>query len=231
MASQLASPLPELSPDERRELELYRCGALTQHRPLPAWRLALEAVVALRSLVSLAVLGLVVLLAISLLTVSGSLDQRLSGAFQRTGQSLTAAGQAVSDVFNPTHPPRYAISQDTEFASLRTISIGDALGQSDEFTYTLMDIRRREDASGNPDFAQYAVIQRQYRVPRETKLLGITVHVDRGEQQYILDRGETFRLGDELNKVNWISAAERRLAVASYRHPDEFAGRLAFDGA
>jgi len=29
--------------------------------------------------------------------------------------------------------------------------------------------------------------------------------------------------------VNWISAADRRMAVGAYRNPDQFAGRLAFD--
>lgn len=229
MASQLAPPPNDLRPDERRVLGLYHQGLISERRPQPAWRLAVEALLALRSLLTLAVLALLVLLAISLVSVSGSLDQRLSGALQRTGQTFTAIGQGVSDTFNPTHPPRYAISQDTEFSSLTAIGAGEAIGSSSEYVFTLADVQRRSDASGNPDVAQYAVIQRRYQVPRETKVLGLTVHVDRGEQQYVLDRGETFRIGRQLYKVNWVSAAERRMAVAVYRNPDQFAGQLALD--
>lgn len=208
---------------------MYREGHIPAQRPAPAWRLVLEGILALRSLLSLAVLALIVVLGISLASVSGSLDQRISSAVQRTGQTLATVGQAVGDAFNPTHPPRYPITQDTEFSSLVTVGVGGRLGQSSEYTFTLADVRRRGDASGNPDIAQYAVLQRQYTVPHETKVLGITIHVDRGEQQYILDRGETFRIGGQLYKVNWISAGEERLALGVYRSPDQFAGRLAFD--
>lgn len=228
MASQLVPPPTELKPDERRMLELYREGRVSPRRP-SAWPLVVEALLALRSLVTLLVLAFVVLLAISLVSVSGGVDQRLSGAVQRSGQALTAARQAIGDVFNPIHPPRYPISQDTELSSLQTMSIGDSVGQSADFTFTLADIRRRDDASGNPDFAQYAILHRQYRVPHETKILGVIVHSDRGEQQYILDRGVSFRIGNQLYKVNWISAVERQVAVGAYRNPDQFTGQLAFD--
>jgi hypothetical protein len=232
MASQLAPRLPSrLTPDEERLLDLYRHGRVTPPPRAPGWRVAIEALVALRSLVTLALLGLLVLLAASLLSVSGGLQQRFSSAVSRTGQSLTAAGQAIGDVFNPRHPPRYSITQDTEFSTLQTLRAGDTLGQSAEYVYTLADVRRREDAGGAPDFAQYAVLERRYRTARETKVLGLTVFTDRGEQQYVLDRGVSFRIGAQLYKVNWISAVERQMAVGVYRNPDQFGGRLAFDSA
>jgi len=230
MAIQVApEPRAELSADERHVLELYRSGRLQPARPAPAWRLILEAAIALRSLLTLAVVLLIVLFALSLSSTVGSLNDRLTGAAQRTGQAITGAGQAVSDAFNPTHPPRYAITQDTEFSSLETVGAGQAFGHSSQYVFTLEGIQRREAGSANPDFAQYATVARRYQVPRETKVLGITIYVDRGEQQYILDRGETFRIGGQLYKVNWISSAQMQMALATYRSPDQFAGRLAFD--
>jgi hypothetical protein len=230
MASQLAPRVPNtLTPEEERLLELHRRGHVAAPSSTPVWRLAIEALLALRSLVALTGLALAVLLALSLASATGGLEQRVGAAVQRTGQAVTSAAQAVGDVFNPTHPPRYPISQDTEFTSFLTLHPGDAVGQSADYTFTLADIRRRDDASGNPDIAQYAVLQRHYRTPRETKLLGITVFVDKGEQQYALDRGVTFRIGSQLYKVNWISAAEQQMAIGVYRNPDQFAGKLAFD--
>ena len=230
MASQLAPRPPHgLTPEEERLVELHRRGYVAAPRPAPAWRLALDALLALRSLVTMAVLALVILLALSLVSTSGGLEQRVSGAVQRTGQAVGGAAQAVGDAFNPTHQPRYPISQDTEFSSLLTLRTGDPIGQSADYTFALADIRRRDDASGNPDVAQYALLQRQFRTPRETKVLGITVFVDRGEQQVVLDRGVTFRIGSQLYKVNWISATDRQMAVGVYRNPDQFAGKLAFD--
>lgn len=230
MASQLAPrPPTDLTPDEQRLLERYRRGHRDEPAKAPAWLLLVQGLLALRSLATMAILALALVLAVSLATVSGGVEQRLSGAVQRTGQVLTSAARAVGDVFDPTHPPRYPISQDTEFSSLTTVRVGDTIGQSTAYTFTVADIRRREDASGNPDIAQYAVLQRQFQTPRETKILGITVRVDRGEQQFIVDRGETFRIGPRLFKVNWISASDRQLAIGVYRAPDQFAGKLAFD--
>ena len=189
----------------------------------------MELVRTIRSLLLLGVLLAVVLLAVNFSSASGQLAQRLSGALQRTGQGFATAGQTVADAFNPTHPPRYAISQDTELAALSTMRIGETVGVSRDYDFALAGIRRREDASGNPDVAQYGILQRRYKTPRETKILGVTVRVDRGEQQYVLDRGETFRIGGTLYKVNWISASEQQMAVAVYRNPDQFAGKLAFE--
>jgi len=45
----------------------------------------------------------------------------------------------------------------------------------------------------------------------------------------VLDRGETFRIGGKLYKVNWISAADQQVALGIYRNPDGFADRVAFD--
>src|SRR3954464_4484241 len=34
---------------------------------------------------------------------------QMSGALERTGQAVAASGQAVRDIFDPTHPPRDAL--------------------------------------------------------------------------------------------------------------------------
>lgn len=200
-----------------------------RHRPLTAVWLALELLRTLRSLALLGAVLLIVLLAINFTSSAGQLSQRLSGAWLQTQQGFASVGQVLIDAFNPTHPPRYPISQDTEFSSLSTVRVGDNLGDSGQYQFRLAAIRRRDAASGKPDFAQYALLQRQYKVPRETKVFGFTVYVDRGEQQYVLDRGVTFRIGKMLYKVNWISGADQQLAAATYRNPDQFAGTLAFD--
>jgi len=231
MASQLAPPPPtDITPDEWRLVETYR-----QHRGVswaPArgggWRLAFEALIALRSLATLTVIGLVLLLAWNFVGVPGQIGQRVGPALERTGQALRSASQDVADVFNPTHPPRYSISQDTEFSALQVFRGGDIIGDSRDYTFALAAIRHRDDA-GSADFAEYALLNRQYKVARETKLLGITVRTDRGEQQFILDRGVTFRIGSRLYKVNWLAAGEQQVAIGMYRDPDRFAGKLAFE--
>lgn len=224
MASQLAPRPTDISPEEWRAVQEYR----QQRRPGGPW-LALELVLAVRSLLTLVILALLVMLAINFVSTTGQVGQRLSGAWQRTEHAFGSAGQAMADTFNPTHPPRYAISQDTEFASLSALHAGDSIGDSRDYTFTFSAVHRRDDATANPDFAQYATVDRAYKIPRETKILGVTVHTDRGQQEYVLDRGETFRVGTGLYKVNWVSAADRELALATYRNPDQFAGKLAFE--
>jgi len=228
MASQLAPRQPaDVTPDEWLLLQAYR-----QHHNARlhggGWRIALEALLAVRSLATLAVLGLVLLLALNFVGVSGQLGQRVGAAVERTGQVLGTAAQGISDAFDPTHPPRYPISQDAEFSALQIVHTGEAVGDSQDYTFTVAAIRHRDNA-GTAEFSEFAELNRQYKVPRETKILGITIRTDRGEQQFTLDRGVTFRIGTRLFKVNWISATDQQLALAVYRSPDQFTGKLAFE--
>lgn len=226
-----ADPRPEqhLTPTEQGPLSGYRANAFAPAQRPSGWWIALELIRTVRSLILLAALALVALLIVNFSTSAGQLGQRLGGAWQQTGHGVAAAGQAVADAFNPTHPPRYSISQDTELASLTTLQVDSSIGDSRDYQFTLGAIRRRDDGSSNPDFAQYAQLNRQYKVPRETKILGLTIRVDRGEQQFILDRGVSFRIGAKLYKVNWISATDQQIALGVYRNPDQFSGQLIFD--
>jgi hypothetical protein len=135
--------------------------------------------------------------------------------------------QGLVDLADPTHPPRAGLPLDTEFEALRIVDAGQPLGESTEYLLRVEAIRRREGAQ-SPDTAQYAVITRQYRVPRETKILGLTVRVDRGEAEHILDKGESFQIGRDLYKVNWISAEQGQVAIAQYRLPDQVTAPLEF---
>jgi len=229
MALDASAPPPtELQTPEPRWAEQYEPRPVARQFGAGLW-LALEMFRTVRTLVSLGVLLLLVLVVVNFTSTAGQLSQRLNSAWQRTEQGFVAAGQAVADAFNPTRPPRYPVSQDTEFGSFFAVRVGETVGDSPVYKFTLGGIKRRDDAGGNPDVAQYALLNRQYKVPRETKILGVTVRVDRGEQQFVLDRGETFRIGGKLYKVNWISAADQQMAAGVYRNPDQFAGKLAFD--
>lgn len=190
----------------------------------------MEGILALRSLLWLVVVALALLLALNFVSATGGIGGRVSGALSGTGQALSAAKQTIGDLFNPTHPPRYAISQDTELSSLMTIGPGQDVGQSRQYVFRLSAIHVRDNA-GSSAFADYAVLDRQYITPKTTSLFGITLRVDRGQRQYVLDRGETFRIGQVLYKVNWISASQNRMALGTYRYPDRFAGKLAFQAS
>ena len=90
------------------------------------------------------------------------------------------------------------------------------------------DIRRRAGAD-SADTALYAVIHAELRQPRETRILGQLVRSDADAHDYVIYKGETFRIGRALYRVNWISQDENALAVGRYRSPDAVSASLKFD--
>jgi hypothetical protein len=215
-----------LSDEERALVLAHRQGWLGPGQPAPPQRsllrLLLGVIGATIGLLLIVVLVVVLVSLVQVVTVTnqtaGSLSERASQAAATTGRTLAGVAQDLADRLDPSHPPRVALTQDTEFETLRLARPGDTLGETGEYEFVLTGIRRRDGAT-TPDTAQYAVVTRRYRVPRETKLLGLTVRVDRGETEHYLDRGESFRIGQSLYKVNWVSPERDQVAVAQYRPP------------
>jgi hypothetical protein len=223
-----------LSDDERAILHAYRLGALG---PLPAQprrsalRWLLAAIGGTVGLLLVVILVVVLMTLVQFVTVTnqtaGSLTDRANQAVAATGQTVGSLAQNVADRFNPTHPPRTVLAQDAEFESLRVVRPGDVIGETGEYVLTLEAIRRRE-GQVTADTAQYAVVKRAYRAPRETKVLGFTVRVDRGEAEHYLDKGEAFRIGRDVYKTNWVSTERNQAAFAQYRTPASATSLLDF---
>lgn len=157
----------------------------------------------------------------------GGIGGRLDRAIASAGSVAASAGQRVTDALDPTHPPREGVVLDTEIDGYRRLSPGDPIGEGDGFRYTLRDIRVRDNATSPAD-RQYAVIQRERVTPQPRSLIGVPLPPDRGEAEYILDRGELFQIGPTLSKVNWISATRREVGLTTIRQPDQAVGPIEF---
>ena len=184
--------------------------------------------------IGLVLIGLLLILLVTLvnfMSIAGQpfagVGERASAAADRTGRAIGDLLQGMADRVNPSHPPRGPIDQDTEFDGFRVVGVGELLGETGEYEFRVESIRRRDNAAA-PDTAQYAVIKRQYREPRETKVAGVIIRVDRGEAEHYLDKGESFRLGRALLKINWVSAERGQVAVGQYRQPDRVTVPLEF---
>jgi hypothetical protein len=69
----------------------------------------------------------------------------------------------------------------------------------------------------------------ELRQPRETRLLGLLVRSDSDPHEYAVYKGETFRIGRALYRVNWISKAENAIAAGMLRNPDNTTQALKFE--
>lgn len=149
-------------------------------------------------------------------------------AIQQTEHAVGAAVQVLRDARDPYHPPRYAIAQDVEIDQLTVIDAGQLLGRSAADTFTVTGVFRR--AAGSSGHAlRYAKVHRELKVPKVTKILGITVHTDRGAAEYALYRGELFGIAHRYYRVNWLSLARQEVAIIRLRRPGEGTGPLVFD--
>lgn len=150
---------------------------------------------------------------------AATVGDRVGAAFQQGVNALGAAAQQARDAFDPTHPPRTALAQDTEIDELLRVGVGQELAGAGTRTVTLVSVQRREGADG-PDTAVYATLKSELRVPDETKVLGVTLRSTRDPREHHLYRGETFRIGTRLYKVNWVSIERQQAAIAAYRDQD-----------
>jgi hypothetical protein len=159
--------------------------------------------------------------------VVGGVSGGLSGAAASASQALSSAERSLRDAADPTHPPT-GLTYDTEYASLQTVRLGQELPGGRDYVLTLQAIRRRESAD-SPDTALYAVMHAELRQPRETRILGQVVRTDKDPHDYYVYKGENFRLGRAIYRVNWISQEDGSLAAGAYRRPDAVSAPLKFE--
>lgn len=192
---------------------------------------AIQALVLLLLLAIFAVVLLLVLAVGSLLNVpgqvTGGVTGGLSSAASGAGQALTSAERSLRDATDPAHPPT-GLTYDTEYSSLQTWKVGDALPDARDYAISLQAVRRREGAD-SPDTALYGVVHVELRQPRETRLLGQVVRSDKDAHDYIVYKGESFRIGRAIYRVNWVSQQDNTLAAGVYRRPDTVSAALKFE--
>jgi hypothetical protein len=192
---------------------------------------ALQTVMLLLLLGILAAVLLVLFAVASLVNVpgqvAGGVGSQVSGVASQAGRAVSGAQQALQNATDPNHPPT-GLVYDTEFSSLQTWHVGDGLPGGTEYVLTVQGIKRR-DGADSPDTALYAVVHAQLRQPRETRLLGQVIRSDTDPHDYAVYKGETFRIGRVVYRVNWISQDDNGLAAGVVRRPDAVTAPLKLD--
>ena len=173
-----------------------------------------------------ALAGLLGLVGVGGRATSGFGD-RIGGAIERGANAFGTAVQTVRDAADPAHPPRQALAQDAEFEELIRLDVGSSLAGSNKRTLVVTGIHRREQAD-NPDATSYATVHTELNEPQENRVLGVVVGTTRDPRDFYLYKGESFRLGRRLYKVNWVSPERQQIAVAAYRDPDRVIAPLKF---
>jgi hypothetical protein len=175
----------------------------------------------------IAVLAGVVVTVVSVRSIANAPGQ----AANDVGASLTGAvggaRRAIQDVTDPNRPPT-DLAYDTEFAALQLWRLGDGLPGGTRYVLTVGAIRRREGAP-SVDTGQYAVVHAELRQPNEARFLGQVLRSDSDPHDHVVYKGETFRIGRALYRVNWISQEEGAMAAGLYRRPDAVSARLVFE--
>lgn len=185
-----------------------------------------SAIQVLTLLILLGILAGVALVFVSIASLT-NVPGQFSGVSSQASKALTVAQQAVQNVTDPNHPPM-GLVYDTEFASLEVWHTGEGLPGGAQYVVVLQAIRRR-DKSDSPDTALYAVFHAELRQPHETRLLGQLVRSDADPHDHVVYKGETFRLGRALYRVNWISQSDGTVAAGVVRQPDSVTQPLKFE--
>jgi hypothetical protein len=159
--------------------------------------------------------------------LAGGVSTGLGGVASEASRAVSGAQQALQNATDPNHPP-IGLTYDNEFSALPVWHVGDGLPGGTQYVLSLQTIRRRAGAD-SPDTALYAVIHAELRQPRETRILGQLVRSDADGHDYVIYKGETFRIGRAWYRVNWISQDENALAAGRYRNPDAVSAPLKFD--
>jgi hypothetical protein len=177
-------------------------------------------------LLLLAILAAVVFVFFSVASLT-SVPSQLGGVGSQASRAVTSAQQAVQSVVDPNHPP-LGLAYDTEFAAIDTWKIGDGLPGGTQYVLTLKAIQRRDGAQ-TQDTALYATIHAELRQPHETRVLGQVVHTDSDAHDYVIYKGEAFRIGSVVYRVNWISQETGSLGAGVLRNPDTMTQPLKFE--
>jgi hypothetical protein len=159
--------------------------------------------------------------------LAGGVTTGLGGVASEASRAVSGAQQALQSATDPNHPPT-GLTYDNEFSALPVWHVGDGLPGGSQYVLTLQAIRRRAGAD-SPDTALYAVVHAQLRQPRETRILGQLVRSDADPHDYVIYKGETFRIGRALYRVNWISEEDAAAAAGVLRHPDAATAPLKFE--
>jgi hypothetical protein len=185
-------------------------------------------------LLLMSILAMVVMMALAFSTlvsvpgqVAGGVSSQLGGVAAQASRAVTGAQQAVQSVADPNRPPT-GLTLDNEFTTLPIWHVGDGLPGGAQYVLVVQAIRRREGAD-SPDSALYAVIHAALRQPRETRVLGQLLRSDSDPHDYVVYKGESFRIGRVLYRVNWISQEEAAIAAGTYRNPDTVRDPLKFE--
>ncbi|MGI9148193.1 MAG: hypothetical protein ACR2IK_16840 [Chloroflexota bacterium] len=203
--------------------------------PIPAGRGLLGAAVQIVILlVLLSILAAMVLLlsAVSSLVsvpgqVAGGVSSQFGGVAAQASRAVISAQQAVQNVTDPNRPPS-GLTLDNEFAALQIWHVGEGLPGGREYVLSVQAIQRRGGAD-SPDRTLYGVIHAELRQPRETRIFGQLVRSDGDPHEYVVYKGETFRIGRALYRVNWISQEEAAVAAGMYRNPDAVGDQIKFE--
>jgi hypothetical protein len=201
---------------------------------------ALAAVEMQRTLsLAIQVIGLLLLLAIlagvvvmlfavaSLVNVPGQVGGQLGDVAGQASRAVGSAGQTIQRIADP-NPPPLGLVHDTEFSSLHVWRINDRLPDGTDYVLSVREIRRRDGAE-SADAALLAVVHAELRQPRETRVFGQVVRTDADPHDHVIYKGETFRIGRALYRVNWISQQEAAVAAGTLRNPDRASAPLRFE--
>jgi hypothetical protein len=159
--------------------------------------------------------------------VAGGVGAQLGGVAAQASRAVGSAEHALQNATDPNHPP-VGLVYDNELTALDVWHVGEGLPGGTQYVLTVQNINRRE-GTDSPDTALYAVIHAELRQPRETRILGQLIRSDSDPHDYAVYKGETFRIGHALYRVNWISQDQNAVAVGVLRHPDAVTSPLKFD--
>ena len=188
---------------------------------------AVQVVVLVLLLAILAAVLVVLVSVASLVAVPGQVAGGLGGVTSEAGRALSAAQQAVQNATDPDHPP-LGLTYDSELSALQVLRVGEPVPGGTEYKLSVQAIRRR-DGAASPDTAQYAAIRAELRQPRETRLLGQVIRSDADVHDYVVYKGEVFRVGRAVYRVNWVSQDDGAVALGVFRRPDAVTAPLKFD--
>jgi hypothetical protein len=159
--------------------------------------------------------------------VAGGVGSQVGGVAAQASRALGTAQQAVQSIADPNRPPT-GLTYDTEFSALQVWHVGDGLPGGNQYVLVVQAVKRRDGAE-SPDTALYAVIHAALRQPHETRVLGQLLRSDSDPHDYVVYKGEAFRVGRALYRVNWISQEENSVAVGVIRNPDAVSSPLKFE--
>jgi type II secretory pathway pseudopilin PulG len=185
---------------------------------------AIQAVVLL---LLLAMLGAVVMVLLLMSSVVRVPNQVGTGVAAQAGRALSDAQQALQSATDPNHPP-VGLTPDTELSALAVWHVGEGLPGGTDYVITVQSIKRR-DGADSPDTGLFAVLHAELRQPRLTRILGQIVRSDSDPHDYAVYKGEVFRIGRVVYRVNWISQDESAVAAGAVRRPDVVTQSLKFE--